>query len=79
MPNTTAVPSEMRLAAPAPVAKSMGITPNTNESAVMRGLGAGVRCRRFRLPHGLAGGFVEVHGVLHDENCVLAAMCRAGV
>ena len=35
MPNTTAVPSDTRLAAPAPVANIIGITPNTNARAVM--------------------------------------------
>ena len=36
IPNTTAAPSATRLPAPAPVAKSNGITPNTNASDVIR-------------------------------------------
>ena len=35
MPNTTAVPRLSRLSAPAPVANSIGITPNTKASAVI--------------------------------------------
>ena len=35
IPNTTAVPSDMRLSAPAPVANIMGITPKMNASAVI--------------------------------------------
>lgn len=35
MPNTTAAPRLMQLAAPASVAKSMGITPNTKARAVI--------------------------------------------
>lgn len=35
MPKTTAVPIAIRLLAPGPVANSIGITPNTNASAVI--------------------------------------------
>ena len=35
MPNTTAVPSSIRLLAPAPVANIIGITPNTKARAVI--------------------------------------------
>lgn len=35
MPNTTAVPSSMRLLAPAPLANIIGITPKTNARAVI--------------------------------------------
>ena len=35
IPKTTAVPRLKRLEAPAPVANSIGMTPNTNASAVI--------------------------------------------
>jgi hypothetical protein len=35
IPNTTAAPKLMRLAAPAPVANNIGITPNTNANDVI--------------------------------------------
>ena len=36
IPNTTAAPKDIRLAAPAPVAKSKGMTPNTKANEVIR-------------------------------------------
>ena len=71
IPNTTAAPKDIRLAAPAPVAKSKGMTPNTKANEVIR-IGRKRTCpaskaeSRIGLP-----SFPEIPGELYDQDTIL--------
>ena len=71
IPNTTAAPKDIRLAAPAPVAKSKGMTPNTKANEV-------IRIGRKRTSSGFQGGIPyritflsEIPGELYDQDTIL--------
>ena len=74
IPNTTAAPKDIRLAAPAPVAKSKGMTPNTKANEVIR-----IGRKRDTAESSIASGGIpyritflsEIPGELYDQDTIL--------
>ena len=69
IPNTTAAPKDIRLAAPAPVAKSKGMTPNTKANEVIR-----IGRKRDTAESSIASRITflsEIPGELYDQDTIL--------